>query len=128
METIIKILLVIVILAFIIGVIYVVTELKCMKKYLQLEIGDQYLSVSRIDSKDRLLITVIGIDADNGTVTYNLRDPKNGANTCYGETTISYKRFFLTLAISKYSSDIDYLGNNISQWKIIKALYDIQEH
>ena len=128
METIIKILLVIVIFAFIIGVIYVVTELKCMKKYLQLEIGDQYLSVSRIDSKDRLLITVIGIDADNGTVTYNLRDPKNGANTCYGETTISYKRFFLTLAISKYSSDVDYLGNNISQWKIIKALYDIQEH
>ena len=128
MKTIIKILLVIVIFAFIIGVIYVVTELKCMKKYLQLEIGDQYLSVSRIDSKDRLLITVIGIDADNGTVTYNLRDPKNGANTCYGETTISYKRFFLTLAISKYSSDVDYLGNNISQWKIIKALYDIQEH
>ena len=128
METIIKILLVIVIFAFIIGVIYVVTELKCMKKYLQLEIGDQYLSVSRIDSKDRLLITVTGIDADNGTVTYNLRDPKNGANTCYGETTISYKRFFLTLAISKYSSDVDYLGNNISQWKIIKALYDIQEH
>ena len=128
MKTIIKILLVIVIFAFIIGVIYVVTELKCMKKYLQLEIGDQYLSVSRIDSKDRLLITVIGIDADNGTVTYNLRDPKNGANTCYGETTISYKRFFLTLAISNYSSDVDYLGNNISQWKIIKALYDIQEH
>ena len=128
METIIKTLIVIVILAFIIGVIYVVTELKCMKKYLQLEIGDQYLSVNRIDSKDRLLITVIGIDADNGTVTYNLRDPKNGANTCYGETTISYKRFFLTLAISKYSSDVDYLGNNISQWKIIKALYDIQEH
>ena len=128
METFIKILLVIVILAFIVGVIYVVTELKCMKKYLQLEIGDQYLSVSRIDPKDRLLITVIGIDADNGTVTYNLRDPKNGANTCYGETTISYKRFFLTITISKYSADVDYLGNNISQWKIIKALYDIQEH
>lgn len=128
METFIKILLVIVILAFIVGVIYVITELKCMKKYLQLEIGDQYLSVSRIDPKDRLLITVIGIDADNGTVTYNLRDPKNGANTCYGETTISYKRFFLTIAISKYSADVDYLGNNISQWKIIKALYDIQEH
>ena len=128
METIIKTLIVIVILAFIIGVIYVVTELKCMKKYLQLEIGDQYLTVSRVDPKDRLLVTVIGIDADNGTVTYNLRDPKKGANTCYGETTISYKRFFLTIAISKYSSDVDYLGNNISQWKIIKALYDIQEH
>ena len=128
METIIKILLVIVIIAFIVGVIYVVTELKCMKKYLQLEIGDQYLTVSRIDPKDRLLITVIGIDADKGTVTYNLRDPKNGANTCYGETTISYKRFFLTIAISKYSSDVEYLGNNISQWKIIKALYDVQEH
>ena len=128
METIIKILLVIVIIAFIVGVIYVVTELKCMKKYLQLEIGDQYLTVSRIDPKDRLLITVIGIDADKGTVTYNLRDPKNGANTCYGETTISYKRFFLTIAISKYSSDVEYLGNDISQWKIIKALYDVQEH
>ena len=128
METIIKILLVIVIIAFIVGVIYVVTELKCMKKYLQLEIGDQYLTISRIDSKDRLLITVIGIDADKGTVTYNLRDPKNGANTCYGETTISYKRFFLTIAISKYSSDVEYLGNDISQWKIIKALYDVQEH
>lgn len=128
MEIIIKIFLVIVILAFIIGVIYVVTELKCMKKYLQLEIGDQYLTVNRVDSKDRLLVTVIGIDADKGTVTYNLRDPKKGADTCYGETTISYKRFFLTLVISKYSSHVDYLGNDISQWKIIKALYDVQDH
>ena len=128
METIIKTLLVIVIIAFIVGVIYVVTELKCMKKFLQVEIGDQYLTVSRIDPKDRLLVTVIGIDADKGTVTYNFRDPKNGANTCYGETTISYKRFFFTIAISKYSSDVEYLGNDISQWKIIKALYDVQEH
>lgn len=105
-----------VLIILIVGIMYSVLEWQCKKSFNELKIGDQYLIVSRRNPRKYVVLTITELDANNGTVSYNLRKTKTDT-VCYGENTVGYKYFFLTSVLSNNATYVEYLGNNTSHLK-----------
>ena len=116
MGTIAESILAFVMIILIVGIMYSVLEWQCKKSFNELKIGDQCLIVSRRKPRNYVVLTIIELDTNNGTVSYNLRKTKT-ATVCYGENTVGYKYFFLTAILSNSETYVEYLGNNTSHLK-----------
>ena len=111
-----EIILALAIIALLLGVMYAVIAWECKRSFMKLEIGDQYLIVSRRNPRNHVILTITDLDSNNGTVSYNLRKTKSDAE-CYGEKTVGYKYFFLTSIQANNATYVEYLGNITSHWK-----------
>lgn len=116
MGTIGEIILALAIISLLIGAIYAVTEWECKRSFKELEVGDQYLIVSRRNPRNHVILTITYLDSNNGTVSYNLRRSKSDTE-CFGEKTVGYKYFFLTSIQCNNATYVEYLGNTTAHWK-----------
>ena len=94
------------------GLIYsaIAIEYDCKRRFKLLEIGDQYLIVSRRNPRLYVYLTITDLDTNKGTVSYNLRNTKSDTNY-YGEKTVGYRGFFLSSILSNNATYVEYLGN-----------------
>ena len=116
MGTIAESILAFVMIILIVGIMYSALEWQCKKSFNELKIGDQYLIVNRRNPRNYVVLTIIELDANNRTVSYNLRKTKTDT-VCYGENTVGYNYFFLTTILSNNATYVEYLGNNTSHLK-----------
>lgn len=110
MGTIGEIILVLTIITTMIGLLYITIEYICKKDFNKLEIGDQYLIMSRRNPRLYVILTITDLNSNEGTVSFNLRKTKTDPY-CYGENTVGYKYFFLTTILSNNATYVEYLGN-----------------
>lgn len=105
-----EIILALAIVLLLVGAIYTVVVWECKRSFNALEVGDQYLLMSRRNPRNQVILTITDIDSSNRTVSYNLRKTKSDTE-CYGEKTVGYKYFFLTSIQSNNATYTEYLGN-----------------
>lgn len=111
-----EIILALAIILLLVGTIYTVVVWECKIAFKELEIGDQYLIVSRRNPRKQLVLTITELDSNKRTVSYNLRKTKSDTE-CYGEKTVGYKYFFLTSIHANNATYVEYLGNITSHCK-----------
>lgn len=116
MGTNVEIILVLATLVLFVSAVYGVTVWECRRSFKELEIGDQYLIVSRRNPRKHVVLTITELDSNKRTVSYNLRKTKSDTE-CYGEKTVGYKYFFLTSIQCNNATYVEYLGNTTSHWK-----------
>lgn len=116
MGTNVEIILVLATLVLFVSAVYFVLDWECKRSFKELEIGDQYLIVSRRNPRKHVVLTITELDSNKRTVSYNLRKTKSDTE-CYGEKTVGYKYFFLTSIQANNATYVEYLGNITSHWK-----------
>lgn len=116
MGTIGEIILVLATIILFVGAVYFVIDWECKRSFKELEIGDQYLIVSRRNPRNHVILTITELDSNKRTVSYNLRKTKSDTE-CYGGKTVGYKYFFLTSIQANNATYVEYLGNITSHWK-----------